>query len=285
VTPDRLQAAITAAFNDRLDAAVKAGTLTQAQADAIKARQAANGGLPLIGPFPGFGERHGPDFAFGQVGIPRSDLIDAAAAYLGLTADQLETRLGSGKTPAEIAAAQGKTADGLKAAVVAAAKKDLDAAVAAGKLTRAQADELLSSTSGRLDDLIAGKLGPGPRGGAMWRGHGPAFGRGPFGILKPDTMAAAASYLGLSLSDLRSDLGSGKSLADIATAQGKTAEGLKAALAAAATKDLDAAVAAGKLTQSQADDVLSSLQQRLDDMISGQPAFGRGWRRGVMPIP
>jgi hypothetical protein len=285
VTPDKLQAAITAAFNDRLDAAVTAGTLTQAQADAIKARQAANGGLPLIGPFPEFGGRHGPGFAFGPIGIMKSDVMDAAAAYLGLTTDQIQTQLGAGKTPAEIATAQGKTAEGLKAALVAAAKKDLDAAVAAGKLTRAQADDLRSSTTGRLDDLIAGKLGPGPRGGEIRFGRGPGFGRGPFGILKPDTMAAAASYLGLSLSDLRSDLGSGKSLADIATAQGKTADGLKAALGAAAKKDLDAAVAAGKLTRSEADDVLSSLQQRLDDMISGQPAFGRGWRRGVMPIP
>src|SRR5205085_9304133 len=121
--------------------------------------------------------------------------------------------------------------------------------------------------------------------GGMVFGRGPGFGHGPFGILWGDTMAAAATYLGLSLGDLRAELGAGKSLADIATAHGKTSAGLKAALTAAAGKDLDAAVAAGKLTRSQADDILSSLQQRFDDVISGQPAFGRGWRRGVMPIP
>ena len=160
VTPDRLQQAITAAFDDRLDAAVKAGTLTQAQADAIKARQAAGGGIPLIGPLPEFGGRHGPVFG---VGIMQPDTMEAAAAYLGLTTDQLLTRLRSGKTLAEIAMAHGKTPDGLKAALVAAARKDLDAAVAAGKLTRSQADDILSSLQQRFDDVISGQ---------------PAFGRG-----------------------------------------------------------------------------------------------------------
>ena len=163
VTPDKLQAAITGAFNDRLDAAVTAGTLTQAQADAIKARQQANGGLPLIGPFPEFGGRHGPGFGFGPVGIMKSDTLDAAAAYLGLTTDQLHTQLGAGKTLAEIATAQGKTADGLKAALTAAVRKDLDAAVTAGKLTASQESDILSSLQQRFDDMISGQ---------------PAFGRG-----------------------------------------------------------------------------------------------------------
>jgi hypothetical protein len=288
VTPDKLQAAITGAFNDRLDAAVKAGTLTQAQADAIKARQQAMGGLPLLGPFfkgphgPGFGLR----FGFGPLGLMKADALDAAATYLGLTTDQLTTQLGSGKTLADIVTAQGKTTDGLKAALTAAITKDLDAAVTAGKLTSSQESDILSSLPGRLDDLIAGNLRIGPRGGAFWFARGPGFGGGPFGVLKSDTLTAAASYLGLSLSDLRSDLGSGKSLADIvSTTQGKTTDGLKAAMTAAITKDLDAAVTAGKLTKSEEGDILSSLSGRLDDIVSGQPAFGRGWRRGVMPIP
>jgi len=287
VTPDKLQAAITGAFDDRLDAAVTAGTLTKAQADAIKARQQAKGGLPPLGAVFGFGGAHGMRLGAGPFGLLRPDVIDAATSYLGLTADQLRTQLRSGKTLADIATAQGKTADGLEAAVVAAMTKDLNDAVGAGKLTQSQADDILSATKDRLDDVIAGTAGIGPRAGAIFfgRGHGFGPGPGPFGILKPDTLAAAADYLGLSAGQLRDDLGSGKSLADIATAQGKTADGLKAAMTAAIKKDLDAAVAAGKLTQSQENDVLSSIQQRLDDMISGQPAFGRGWRRGLMPTP
>ncbi len=44
---------------------------------------------------------------------------------------------------------------------------------------------------------------------------------------------AAANFLGVSPQDLRTQLDSGKSLSDIATAQGKSADGLKAAISTA----------------------------------------------------
>ena len=59
--------------------------------------------------------------------------------------------------------------------------------------------------------------------------------------------------------DLRTQLEAGKTLAAIATANGKTADGLKAALTTAAKSDLDAAVTAGKLTQAQEDKILAAL--------------------------
>src|SRR4051794_14636456 len=46
-----LEKALQQAYEDRIDAAVKAGKLTQAQADDLKARAKANGGGPL--PLPG----------------------------------------------------------------------------------------------------------------------------------------------------------------------------------------------------------------------------------------
>src|SRR5689334_4857742 len=52
VSPDKLNDAVQGAFEDRLDAAVKAGKLTQKEADAIKAKVKEGGGVP-IGP-PGF---------------------------------------------------------------------------------------------------------------------------------------------------------------------------------------------------------------------------------------
>ena len=58
--------------------------------------------------------------------------LDDAAAYLGLTAAQLRAELESGKTLAQIATAQGKTAAGLIQAMYDAQKKDLNAAVASG---------------------------------------------------------------------------------------------------------------------------------------------------------
>ena len=57
----------------------------------------------------------------------------------------LRTQLAAGKTLAAIATANGKTVDGLKAALTTAAKSDLDAAVTAGKLTQAQEDKILAA--------------------------------------------------------------------------------------------------------------------------------------------
>src|SRR4051794_8530332 len=55
VTPQKLNDAIKGAFEDRLDAAVKAGKLTQAQADQIKKKVEQNGGPPFLGGGPPVG--------------------------------------------------------------------------------------------------------------------------------------------------------------------------------------------------------------------------------------
>ena len=83
----------------------------------------------------------------------------AAATYLGLTPDELRTQLKDGKTLAQIAAAQSKSLDGLKAAILAGAKERLDQAVAAGKLTAAQEQTMLDRLQEHLDDIV-NRTGP-----------------------------------------------------------------------------------------------------------------------------
>jgi hypothetical protein len=90
----------------------------------------------------------------------------------------------------------------------------------------------------------------------MWSGQQPA-------------MNAAADYLGLSLTQLRTQLQSGTSLADIATAQGKTLSGLKNALLAAMTSRINANTA---LTAQQRTAMISQAKDHLDTMINiGMP--------------
>ncbi len=68
-----------------------------------------------------------------------------------------------------------------------------------------------------------------------------------------DVMATASTYLGFSATDLKSQVQSGKSLADIANAtSGKSRDGLVAALTTAANATIDAQVTAGTLTSQQA---------------------------------
>jgi hypothetical protein len=164
VTPAKLTDALKGALADRVDAAVAAGRLTKAQGDALKAR-IESGELPLLGLGPVGGHaRGGP-----------GPHLDAAASYLGLTAAELRTQLESGTTLAAVARAEGKTADGLVAALVADEKQELAAAVDAGRLTRAQAEELLAGAKERLTALVNGTLGP-----RFGREHGAGLGPPPF---------------------------------------------------------------------------------------------------------
>lgn len=188
VKPAELQSALKQAMLDRIDAALKAGRITQQQATELKARVNAGDGLgPLFGGHH-FGLHHGGP---GGPGGPGAGL-DAAATYLGLTPAQLRTQLQSVKTLAQIAKAQGKSTDGLKQAMLADAKKHLDADVKAGKLTQSQADKILAGLSSRLDDVI--------QNGLRFRDHdgdhpgGPGFFRRPSGGFAgpPPTAPAAA---------------------------------------------------------------------------------------------
>jgi hypothetical protein len=70
---------------------------------------------------------------------------------------------------------------------------------------------------------------------------------------------------------LRTQLESGKSLADVAKAQNKDIVGLKAAMKAALTKQLDQAVTDKKLTAEQRTKILADADQHIDDFINGTP--------------
>jgi polyhydroxyalkanoate synthesis regulator phasin len=143
VEPSALSAALKKALENRVDEAVAAGRLTQAQGDELKQR-IESGDVPLFGG-PGFGH-HERGGLFGG--------LDAAASYLGLTDAQLRTQLQSGKSLADVAKAQGKSVDGLVQAIVDAAKKKIDAAVAAGRLTQSQADSILSGLKSQVTDFV-----------------------------------------------------------------------------------------------------------------------------------
>ncbi len=122
--PTQLTSALTAAQDARLAAAVKAGELTQAQADAIKARRAADGTVLSLGRGPGGPGGHGG--GPGGRGGGRELLADAAKA-IGITEDALKTQLRDGKTLAAIVKAEGKTLADVQAAVKKAAVARLDA--------------------------------------------------------------------------------------------------------------------------------------------------------------
>jgi len=166
--------------------------------------------------------------------------------------------------------------DQLDAAIKGAAQDRIDAAVAAGRLTKEQGD----AAKKRLQSG-APLLGPGGFGGPPPGGPGP---HGRFGGPGPffGGLDGAAGYLGLTEPQLRDQLHSGKSLADIAKAtSGKTVDGLEAAIKDAMTKRLDQAVKDGHLTSAQRDKIAAELDEHLDDVVNATPPAGAPGPRGL----
>ncbi len=281
VAPSALSSALKQARVDQINSAVKAGRLTKQQGDALKA-QIDKGQMPLVGgPAYGFGFRvHGfGGDGFGHPGGLFGAGSKAVTSYLGVTQGQLRSALASGKSLAQIAKANGKTSGGLVAAIVAATKSQLDKAVAAKHLTAAQEKAILARTQTFITDFVNGKApafghgagfghgfgshGFGQRGGMFGVGHvGGMFGAGS---------TAVTSYLGVTQAQLRSALASGKSLAQIAKANGKTSAGLVAAIVAATKSQLDKAVAAKHLTAAQEKAILARTQTFVKAMVNGTP--------------
>lgn len=173
VSQQQLLSAVKGALVDQLNAAVKAGRLTQAQANAIE-RRLQQGGLPPL--------------FFGRPAAPRvgglREALGAAAAYLGLNDLQLLQQLRSGSSLAQIARSRHKSVSGLEQAITSSIKSRLDQAVSAGRISSGQEQQMLSRLKQRLDQEIS-RSGPGlgyghqdgqppaPPGGALGPPAGP----------------------------------------------------------------------------------------------------------------
>jgi hypothetical protein len=183
-----------------------------------------------------------------------ADLMTAAATYIGLSAADLKTQLAAGKSLADIAVANGKTRDGLIAALVAAEQ---------------------TSISTLVDQKGTGNPGGPGNGGPGLGGRGFGFG---FGV-QGDPLAAAATFLGTTTADLRTKMQGGQTLAQIATAAGKTRDALIQALVADAKTKIEQAKTDGKVTADQATQLETGLTDRMTKLVDSTEPAGRGPRR------
>jgi gas vesicle protein len=159
----------------------------------------------------------------------------------------------------------------LSDALKTAYKNRVDAAVDAGQLTKEQGDRIKEQIeAGNVPLVLPGAFG-------FRGGHGPF---GPMGHMHG--LDAAASYLGLSESELLAKLQDGKSLADVAKEQGKSVDGLVQAMVDDAKKHLDQAVKDGRLTQAQEDQILTDIKEHITNLVNGTapPGFGPSFRGG-----
>lgn len=148
----------------------------------------------------------------------------------------------------------GVTPDKLREALKQTALQEVDAAVARGDLTAQQAqaakDRINSGEFGGFGFGI-GRGGPG----------GPDGGHGIF--VERDQLA---QFLGITAEQLRTE-SEGKSLAQVAQARGKTRDQLIQFIITSAQTRLASEVQAGRLTQQQADQRLSDLRTKVEEMV------------------
>jgi polyhydroxyalkanoate synthesis regulator phasin len=157
----------------------------------------------------------------------------------------------------------------LQDAVKSAANDEVDAAVQRGDLTQQQADKLKQGIeNGKLPGFNGPLFDKHGRGG-----KGFEFGFGFFGA----DASKLADFLGISQDQLKTELrADNATLASVAEAHGKSRDDLKNFLTDQAKAQLDHAVSKGKLTQQQADSMVSALQSRLDTLIDHSPPFFKG---------
>ena len=201
-----------------------------------------------------FLRRHHRAAAAGVVALLAIAGGGAAVAATQSGSPQAESNAVVADAASQLGITPAKLSDALKTAL----SNRVDAAVAAGRLTAAQGKELKAQIAAGNVPLVAvggGRGGPG----------GPGFHhRGGPGL------AAAATYLGVTEAQLHTALESGKTLADVAKANGKTVSGLVGAMVADAKEHIAAEVAAGRITKAQQTQILSDLEQHITDMVNGQ---------------
>lgn len=198
---------------------------------------------------------------------------EAVATALGITVEELKTELSSGKSIADVAKAKNVDISKVIAAMTAQMKAHLDEEVASGKHTQAEADAKLAEFTARATERV-NTVG-GPMGGHKG-GPGGKHGRGGF------VTEALATVLKTTSTDLHTQLRSGKSIADVATAQNVDIADVKAVLTSDFKAHLAEEVASGKHTQAEADAKLAEFTANLDTMVNrvgpagGKHGNGRG---------
>jgi hypothetical protein len=95
-----------------------------------------------------------------QEGLLHDEMIAVFAEKLGISVDDLNTRLTNGESMAQIAASKGQSADQFSALMTAARNQAIDQALKNGSLTQAQADWMRERGAGRMN------------GGSGMRGNG-----------------------------------------------------------------------------------------------------------------
>ncbi|MGN6697920.1 MAG: hypothetical protein ACTHMR_07170 [Thermomicrobiales bacterium] len=147
ISPAALVSAEKTTLNQLIDARQQAGKITAAQAQKLHDRVNNSKGACGIG-------ARARTKARAAVGAVRKSELQAVAAELKISPQDLAQQLQGGQSLAQIAAAHNASADQLKATMRTALQTDLDQAVKNGKITQDQENKALAAFDQHIDTII-----------------------------------------------------------------------------------------------------------------------------------
>jgi len=178
------------------------------------------------------------------------------AGILGMDANALGQELKSGKTLAQIAVAQGMDANTLTGKLQAAFNDRIDKAVTNGKLTKDKADALKLKTAAKATSII----------NKSWTGH--KGGAGKENVFKNMQQQIPALLGNMDATQLKAQLKSGKTLAQIAQDRGIAKDTLVSKLQSIMKANLEQAVKDNKITADKATQIESKFPQMIERMVT-----------------
>lgn len=248
----RITAVVSASIKKTVSAAVKSGVVSR--------RIAASKMKSIQASFASMLNRAVASSKHGDIGPVDLMSEKIVADLLGVSVDGLKAELKSGISIATAATNHGVAIEALTAALSNDATAKINAAVVAGTITQTKADEMIAALPAKIETYI-NRSEPRRDGG---RGE-----RGPKKkelVLVSEKVAAEA--IGITEDALEKELEKGQSIAMVAIANGKTAQEVMDALSSDATTRINAAVADGTLTQTQADAYLAALSTLVSDFVN-----------------
>ena len=210
-----------------------------------------------------------------------TDLLETVAELTGAEVDDVVDALADGQSLAEFAEEHGVNEDELIDGLTAFIDEKLDEAVEDGDLPADVAERIQEEVTEHLEALINGDW---PLDGFGFRGVPPVESL-PFPIergidfkIDAGPIGITAELTGAKVEDVVAAMGEGQTLAEFAGERGVSADELVDAILERFQEQLDESVAEGDLDQEEADEILTSVEERVRELVNGE-GFGFGFSR------
>ena len=266
-TADELVAAAVAATEQILDNAVHDGTIAQRQADEKLAAyqdrlEAAAGGEHDMSNLPRTAQRL--QAARDWVRRLGRGMLHSGATLFGVDPQDLAAEVRGGSSLLEAAESRGFDTDDLISAFLADHSGRLEEAVEAGKLSPERAEKLADRFEGAARRALEGETSP-----RDWLRRQTALAvNAGFARLDGSLIDVAAELLSVEPAYVAEQMQNGVTLSTMLDERGHTAQDLADAFLSTRQEILDELVAAGRVTDTRADQVMNWMEARVERALT-----------------